>query len=101
VGFGDEFKEMSDREILVSLYKDVQQLNIAVARVKCPSPLCVSHTNTMAEHDNRLQQIEDLITKKDSRKQDRYVIYALIISAVAGWGGLIIAIADLMSKGGV
>jgi hypothetical protein len=100
MGFGDEFKEMSDREILVSLYKDVQQLNVAVARVKCPSPLCVTHTNAITEQDNRIQQMEDLMIKKDSRKQDRYVIYALVISAVAGWGALAIAVAQLLAEGG-
>ena len=92
-GFGDEFKEMSDREILVSLYKDVQALNVVVGAI-------TRHTTILGIHDNRIQSLENLISKKDSRKQDKYIIYALVISAVAGWGGLLIAVADIVTHGG-
>lgn len=46
---------MTDREILVSLYKDVQILNVQVGNIKCPSPKC-------AEHSKAIDKLEKSVT---------------------------------------
>ena len=96
MGFGDEFKEMTDREILVSLYKDTQIMAMRIEAIKCPSPMCLAHSSALTAFDSRLQVIEDMKKFVEKAKQDRYVIWGLLISAIAGWGALVIALAEML-----
>ena len=96
MGFGDEFKEMTDREILVSLYKDTQIMAMRIEAIKCPSPMCLAHSAALTAFDSRLQVFEDMKKFVEKEKQDRYVIWGLLISAIAGWGALVIALAEML-----
>lgn len=96
MGFGDEFKDMTDREILISLYKDVHQLRERVSCIVCPSPMCQLHGNTLVGIDKRITQLEDYSIKNDKRKSDSYVVWGLVIGAISGWGALVFALVSIV-----
>jgi hypothetical protein len=58
---------------------------------------CDVRANLIADHDNRLQRMEDDIVEAKEHKSDRLVIWALVISAIAGWGGLILALLSIIA----
>jgi hypothetical protein len=75
-------------------------LTVKVDAIHCPSPKCAVHDTAIADQDNRIQTLEQLNTCEAKQKDNRLIIWGLVISAVAGWGGLIIAVAQLLSRGG-
>ena len=100
MGFGEEYQGMSDREIIIEMATEQRSLRQAVERIRCPSPRCNEHEAALAYQDNRIQVLEDEKKNKSDSKQNTYLFWGLLISAIAGWGGLIIALADIITRGG-
>lgn len=92
----DNFGQMTERELLVALYKDVQLLNFRVEAIKCPSPMCLSHSQLLNVIDDRLTKVETIDETKDKiherSKRDRYIIWGLASGAV----GLICTIIGML-----
>lgn len=95
MGFG-EYQGMTEREVQIVILGKIQALTEKVDNLNFP---CNDRAVILADHDNRLQRIEDDVKKVANKRADRLVIWALVISAVAGWGGLLIALSDILSRG--
>jgi hypothetical protein len=55
VGFGEEYQDMTEREILIDMAGELRSLRDAVdSQPKCPSPMC-------GDHEQRLTRLETVV----------------------------------------
>lgn len=95
MGFG-EYQGMTEREVQIVILGKIQALTEKVDSLNFP---CNERALVLSEHDNRLQRIEDDIRKVANKKADRILIWGLLISAIAGWGGLLLALITIINEG--
>jgi hypothetical protein len=98
MGFGAEYDGMTDREILIDLAGDMKAARLATQTLISSVNL---HSTTLTNHETRIALQEQLVACKKENKVERKVIWGLVISAIAGWGGLIIAALELAAHGGL
>ncbi len=56
MGFGEEYQDMTDREILIEVVGELKALKATVeSRPQCPSPMC-------GDHDRRITRLETIVT---------------------------------------
>ncbi|NLT36758.1 MAG: hypothetical protein GXX95_01170 [Methanomassiliicoccus sp.] len=56
MGFGEEYQDMTDREILIEVVGELKALKTTVeSRPQCPSPMC-------GDHDRRITRLETIVT---------------------------------------
>ena len=97
MGFGAEYEGMSDREILIELAGDMKAARFTVQALSTSVQV---HSATLTNHENRIALTEQLNACQIKVKDDKRVIWGLVISAIAGWGALIITAAQLLARGG-
>ena len=108
MAFGLEFQNMTEREILIELYKnqatehlEVQHLRAEtkkeltalqdkVARFSCPSALCAKHEQAIAQNREDLVVLGTQIKTTHNNLNDLWIVGGLIVTGGLGLAGLLL-----------